>query len=69
MKTLWKEVKQGLIWSRFVSKGLAEVIKSPTNETEKPCVEFKHYFLFKDTINPLELFVEKRQFFNQTTSD
>ena len=56
MKTLWKEVKQGLIWSRFVGKGLAEVIKSPTDGTEKPGVEFKHYFLFKDTINPLELF-------------
>ena len=44
--------KQGLTWSRFVGKGLAEghkgfTIKSATNKTEKPCVEFRHYFLLK----------------------
>ena len=57
-KMLRNEVKQGLVWSRFVRNGLAEdhiglVIKSPTNGTEEPCVEFRHYFLFKTSIADL----------------
>lgn len=57
-KKSWNKIKQGLVWSRFIGKGLAEdniglVIKSPTNGTEEPCVEFRHYFLFKTSVADL----------------
>ena len=52
IKMLWNAIKQCLVWSRLVGKGLAEdhiglVIIFPKNGTKKPSVEFRLYFLFK----------------------